>query len=210
MKQMKRRNARPFLCTYSSACPPPHPWVDQGSDLAPTCSPCLSPHQLTTTPLISFPLSDSSSEREIVLRTGIQIPQLFDLSHSKFKLRYRHRHHYIRLLHQSKIGASAKTSSQISPLSSYVFPEELLPPLWCLHETKMESSVQQRSGEKSQQTHSTDRNQYAEMGHGYLWPRIIPTKNPTFRPEDLNKIKFWRSGGQDRSEQAKHKRRARK
>ena len=59
MKQMKRGNARPFLCTYSSACPPPHPWVDQGSDLAPTCSPCLSPHQLTATPLISFPLSDT-------------------------------------------------------------------------------------------------------------------------------------------------------
>ena len=80
MKQMKRGNARPFLCTYSLACPPPHPWVDQGSDLAPTCSPCLSPHLLKATPLISFPLSDSSFEWEIVLRTGIQIPQLLDLT----------------------------------------------------------------------------------------------------------------------------------
>jgi len=159
--------------------------------------------------LISFPLSDSSFEWEIVLRTGIQIPQLLDLT-----LEIQTQISSSASLHS--IQASKQDWSQhqdfqpISPLSSYLLPEELLPPLWCLHETKMEYSVQQRSGGKSQQTHSTDRNQYAEMGHGYLWPRIIPTKNPTFRPEDLNKIKFWRSGGQDRSEQAKHKSRARR
>jgi hypothetical protein len=56
------------------------------------------------------------------------------------------------------VFANTKPCSQISPLA----------PLWCLQETKMESSVQQFSGQKSRQTNSTDRNQEAEMGHGFL------------------------------------------
>lgn len=52
--------SRPFLCTYSSVDQLPHPWAHQGSDPAPTCSPDLSSHYQTWTPLA--PLSTSKSQ----------------------------------------------------------------------------------------------------------------------------------------------------
>uniref|UniRef100_A0A0A9GNR8 Uncharacterized protein n=1 Tax=Arundo donax TaxID=35708 RepID=A0A0A9GNR8_ARUDO len=71
-----------FPCTYSSACPPLHPWADQDSDLAPTCSPCLSPHSLTKTPLISFLLGYSSSNGNLAYEQVFRLHKYL-ISHSK-------------------------------------------------------------------------------------------------------------------------------
>jgi hypothetical protein len=199
MEQMKRRNARPFLCTYSSVSPPPHPSVDQGSDLAPTCSPCLSPHLVTTTPLISFSLSDSSSEWKIVLRSGIQIPQLLDLT----------------LEIQTQISSSASLHSILASKQDWSQHQAFQPNL----PTKQPSAPRRTAstalvfarnedgifGSTAKRREITANSQHSPKSLCRNRPRVPvatnnPDKNPTFRPEDLNKIEFWRREGQDRSE----------
>jgi hypothetical protein len=108
LTEEKERNARPFLCTYSSACLLPHPWADQGSDLAPTCSPCSLPHSPTVTPLISSPLSDSDSSSNGNL-----------ISHSKLNLGPRRRYQFIQFFIQRirlelPLSNRHKASNQIS------------------------------------------------------------------------------------------------
>ena len=190
---MKRRNARPFLCTYSSACPPPHPWVDQGSDLAPTCSPCLSPHLLKATPLISFPLSDSSFEWEIVLRTGIQIPQLLDLT----------------LEIQTQISSSASLHSILASKQDWSQHQDFQPNL----PTKQLSAPRRTAstalvfarnedgifGSTAKRWEITTNSQHRPKSICRNGPRVPVatnnlTKNATFRPEDLNKSNFGAAG----------------
>uniref|UniRef100_A0A0A9CVU0 Uncharacterized protein n=1 Tax=Arundo donax TaxID=35708 RepID=A0A0A9CVU0_ARUDO len=152
-----------FLCTYSSACLPPRPWADQGSDLAPTCSPCLSPHSLTATPLILFPLSDSSSNGNL----AYEVFRLHSYLTLKIQPRILSPASARPILASKKDWSSLQACNQISPLSSSPLPEELLPPLWYSQKQKWKLWSNSEPPRITANSHR-DRNHHAVMGHRFL------------------------------------------